>query len=91
MWADQRPLQGNVSYISLQPGQYLDIALEQGQYLDIAQEHLFFDCGIKFYILTITLIVTILIVADIYEQESTSGEFLNTHLKKAYFSIACNF
>ena len=34
-WADQRPLQGNkfISYIALQPGQYLDIA----------QEHLFVE------------------------------------------------
>ena len=22
-WADQRPVQGNISYISLQPGQYI--------------------------------------------------------------------
>ena len=36
-WADQRPLQDNIlSYIALQPGQYLDIA-------DIAWEHLFFN------------------------------------------------
>ena len=27
-WADQRPLQGNISYISLQPGQYIYIARE---------------------------------------------------------------
>ena len=43
MWADQKPLQGNIFYIALQPEQYLDIAREQGQYLDIAREHLFFD------------------------------------------------
>ena len=31
-------LQGNISYIALFRGQYLDVALELGQYLDIAQE-----------------------------------------------------
>ena len=36
-------MQGNISYIVLQLGQYLDIAREQGQYLDIAREHLSFD------------------------------------------------
>ena len=34
-WADQRPVQGNISYISLQPGQYI--------YKIIAQEGGFFD------------------------------------------------
>ena len=29
-WADQRLLQGNISYIALEPGQYLDIAREGG-------------------------------------------------------------
>ena len=43
VWADQRTLQGNISYIALQPGQYLDIAQERGEYLDIAREHLSFD------------------------------------------------
>ena len=38
MWADQRLVQGNISYIALLPGQYLDIARERGQYLDIARE-----------------------------------------------------
>ena len=42
-----------------------------------------FTCGIEFYILTITQNVTILIVADIYKQQPTSGEFLNTHLKNS--------
>ena len=28
LWADQRPVQGNISYISLQPGQYIYIARE---------------------------------------------------------------
>ena len=37
-WADQRLLQGNISYIALLRGQYLDIALAAGQYLDIARE-----------------------------------------------------
>ena len=32
-WAGQRPMQGNISYI----------AREQGQYLDISQEGGFFD------------------------------------------------
>ena len=27
-WADQRLLQGNISYIALQPGKYLDTAQE---------------------------------------------------------------
>ena len=39
MWADQRSLLGNTSYIALQPGCCLDIAQERGQYLDIAQEN----------------------------------------------------
>ena len=34
-WADQRPLQGNISYIALQPRQCLDITRERGQYLVI--------------------------------------------------------
>ena len=38
MWADQRLVQGNISYIALLPGQYLDIARERGQYPDIARE-----------------------------------------------------
>ena len=42
-----------------------------------------FTCGIEFYILIITQNVIVLIVADIYEQEPTSGEFLNTHLKNS--------
>ena len=42
-----------------------------------------FTCGIEFYILTTTQNVNILIVADIYKQELTSGEFLNTHLKNS--------
>ena len=29
-WANQRPLQGNISYIALKPGQYLDIARDEG-------------------------------------------------------------
>ena len=37
-WEDQKPVQGNISYIALQPGQYLDISLQPGQYLDIAWE-----------------------------------------------------
>ena len=35
---DQRLVQGNISYIALLPGQYLDIAQEGGQYPDIARE-----------------------------------------------------
>ena len=31
-------MQGNISYIALLPGQYLDIAQEGGQYPDIARE-----------------------------------------------------
>ena len=31
-------MQGNISYIALLRGQYLDIALAAGQYLDIARE-----------------------------------------------------
>ena len=31
-------MQGNISYIALLPGQYLDIARERGQYPDIAWE-----------------------------------------------------
>ena len=31
-------MQGNISYIALLPGQYLDIAQERGQYPDIAWE-----------------------------------------------------
>ena len=31
-------MQGNISYIALLPGQYLDIAQKGGQYPDIAQE-----------------------------------------------------
>ena len=31
-------MQGNISYIALLPGQYLDIAREGGQYPDIARE-----------------------------------------------------
>ena len=38
MWADQRLVQGNISYIALLPGQYLNIARERGQYPDIAWE-----------------------------------------------------
>ena len=30
MWADQRLLEGNIYYIDLLPGQYLDIAREGG-------------------------------------------------------------
>jgi len=38
-WADQRLLQGNISYIiALLRGQYIDIALKPGQYVDIARE-----------------------------------------------------
>ena len=33
-----KSVQGNISYIALLPGQYLDIAREGGQYLDIAWE-----------------------------------------------------
>ena len=40
-WADQRTLQENISYITLQPGQYLDIAQEREQHVAIAREHLF--------------------------------------------------
>ena len=47
-----------------------------------------FTSGIKFYVLTITQNATICIAADIYKQEPTTGEFLNT---QSYFSIACNF
>ena len=34
VWADQRPVQKNISYIALQPGQYLaiDIAWEGGSF-----------------------------------------------------------
>ena len=35
-WADQRPLQGNISYIALLRGNIRYIALEPGQYLNIA-------------------------------------------------------
>ena len=40
MWADQRLVQGNTSYIALmlEAGQYLDITRERGQYPDIALE-----------------------------------------------------
>ena len=38
MWADQRLLQGNISYIAMLPGQYLDNARERGRYPDIVQE-----------------------------------------------------
>ena len=31
-------MQGNIRYIALLPGQYLDIARERGQYPDIARE-----------------------------------------------------
>ena len=31
-------MQGNISYIALLPGQYLDITREGGQYPDIARE-----------------------------------------------------
>ena len=37
--------------------------------------------GIEFYVPTITQNVTICIVAEIYKQEPTSCEFLNTQLK----------
>ena len=46
-----------------------------------------FTCGIEFCVLTISQNVIKYIVADIYEEEPTLGEFLNTHLKN---SIACN-
>ena len=38
LWVDQKLVQGNISYIALLPGQYLDIAREGGQYPDIARE-----------------------------------------------------
>ena len=38
MWVDQRLVRGNISYIALLPGQYLDIARERGQYPNIARE-----------------------------------------------------
>ena len=41
VWADQRVLQGNISYIVLTPGQYLDIAREWGQYY----HNFHIDCG----------------------------------------------
>ena len=40
-----------------------------------------FTCGMEFCILTIIENAIIFIVADIYEQEPTSGEFLSTHFK----------
>ena len=42
-WADQRPVQGNISYISLQPGQYILPGKEPGQYIYIAREGDSFD------------------------------------------------
>jgi len=36
-------LQGNISYIALLRGQYLDIALKPGQYVDIARERGFWS------------------------------------------------
>ena len=38
VWADQRLVQGNIRYIALLPGQYLDIVRERGRYPDIAPE-----------------------------------------------------
>ena len=45
VWVDQSPVQGDIaiSYIILQPEQYLDIAQKRGQYLYIAWESAFFD------------------------------------------------
>ena len=40
-----------------------------------------FTCGMEFCILTIIENAIIFTVADIYEQEPTSGEFLSTHFK----------
>ena len=38
MWADQRLLQGNISYIALLRGQYKIYCPRTRQYLDIARE-----------------------------------------------------
>ena len=42
-WADQRPVQGNISYISLQPGQYIYCPGRNQGNTYIAREGGFFD------------------------------------------------
>ena len=34
VWADQRPVQGNIFYISLQPGQYIVYIAREGGFFD---------------------------------------------------------
>ena len=81
-WADQRPVQGNISYISLQPGQYIYIL--PGKVVSLIHTLIFrmlhkklviiyivelvtFTCGMEFCILTIIKNAIIFIVVDTYE------------------------
>ena len=81
-WADQRPVQGNISYISLQPGQYIYIL--PGKVVSLIYTLIFrmlhkklaiiyivelvtFTCGMEFCILTIIKNAIIFIVVDTYE------------------------
>ena len=87
VWADQRLVQGNISYIAWESGSF-DPHFRRNFQLYIVK-HLPFTCGMEFCTLTIIENTIIFIVADIYEQEPTSGEFLS--LRIPYFSTACNF
>ena len=80
--ADQRPMQGNISYISLQPGQYIYIL--PGKVVSLIHTLIFrmlhkklaiiyivelvtFTCGMEFFILTIIKNTIIFIAVDTYE------------------------
>ena len=79
-WADQRPVQGNISYISLQPGQYI----LPGKVVSLVYTLIFrmlhkklailyivelvtVTCGMEFCILTIIKNAITFIFVDIYE------------------------
>ena len=49
-WADQRPVQGNISYISLQPGKYIYCPERNQGNIYITQEGGFFDPHFQLYI-----------------------------------------
>ena len=101
----QRPSQGDISYIALQPGQYLDIVWNifplTYVHFDlwvIASEtfNLIYSKACNFYLRYRVLHSNnhskcyYIIVADIYEQEPTSGEFFNPLRTVRIFKI-CNW
>ena len=54
VWTDQRTLQGNISYIALQPGQYLDTAWESGfldpQHVEVAEVLILYIVSLNFHL-----------------------------------------